>query len=161
MVAILIIILSLLPMSVAEAAGPDSTPLYYSYTATVERVIDGDTFRVKVYVWPGLEASTAVRIGGIDTPELELPKCEQERALGVQAKELLSRILPAGSRVTIKEISPDKYFGRVGARVQTKDGKDVATQMLSQGLARPYFGKGEKPDWCREDKEHWTNGTRS
>ena len=38
--------------------------------ATVLRVLDGDTFEARAAIWPDIEVTVAVRIAGIDAPEL-------------------------------------------------------------------------------------------
>ena len=54
------------------------------FLALVLSVTDGDTFRARVEVWPGMEVQTAVRILGIDTPELH-GKCQEEKDAAVRA----------------------------------------------------------------------------
>jgi endonuclease YncB( thermonuclease family) len=39
-------------------------------TATVERVVDGDTLAVRAKIWIGHEIDVLVRLRGIDAPEL-------------------------------------------------------------------------------------------
>ena len=48
------------------------------YEGRVIRVIDGDTIRVAIGIWPDEEV-TAIRVRGVDTPELK-SKCPEERA---------------------------------------------------------------------------------
>ena len=54
------------------------------YTATVERVVDGDTLAVRVPVWIGQELTVLVRVRGIDAPERK-SRCATERALTKRA----------------------------------------------------------------------------
>jgi micrococcal nuclease len=53
--------------------------------ATVLRVLDGDTFEARATVWPDLEVTVAVRIAGIDAPELQ-SHCARERELAGAAR---------------------------------------------------------------------------
>ena len=54
--------------------------------ATVDRVVDGDTVRVRARIWPGHEVNVSVRIADIDAPELFRPKCPAEKAKARLAK---------------------------------------------------------------------------
>lgn len=115
------------------------------YLATLLSVTDGDTFKARVPVWQGIEVTTAVRIQGVDTPELR-GKCEHEKTLALKAKEALSEILNAGKAITLRNVDDDKYSGRVAAQVFV-DGESVAEKLIKRGLARPYDG-GKRSGWC-------------
>lgn len=112
--------------------------------ATVTSVVDGDTIRVDVESWPGVVSRVAVRLRGLDTPEMR-GKCQEERALARQAKSRLAELVKVGP-VELREIAQDKYAGRVDARV-TAGGVDVAAALIADGLARPYRG-GKRGGWC-------------
>lgn len=126
--------------------------LYPIYRATVQKVTDGDTIAVEVIVWFHLVVTVAVRVRGIDTPEVKSPKCHKERELGLQAKEFVSQLLPKGSMVVLRDIDEDKYSGRIDAKVQLPNGQDLSTLLVMHGIARPYAGTGPRPNWC-ESKE--------
>ena len=70
------------------------------------RVIDGDTIRVAIGIWPDEEV-TAIRVRGVDTPELKA-KCPEERALAQKAKAFTAGFLLAGSIVILRKIKADK-----------------------------------------------------
>ncbi len=122
------------------------------HDAKVTRIIDGDTFEARVRIWFGQEITTLVRIRGIDAPELK-SRCASEAARASLATEALADYLsPGGVRLT--EVGLDKYGGRVLANVMANDPAlpgeapvDVASLMLSSGLARPYDG-GKRASWC-------------
>jgi endonuclease YncB( thermonuclease family) len=115
------------------------------YTATVERVIDGDTLAVRVPVWIGQELRVLVRVRGIDAPERR-SRCAAERALAKRASAYLAAMVASGP-VRLTRISGGKYFGRILADVTTAEGNDVARRLLSRELARPYRGKA-RAGWC-------------
>ena len=115
------------------------------YLATLLSVTDGDTFKARVPVWQGIEVTTAVRIQGVDTPELR-GRCEHERVLAAKAKDALSDILNSGKAITLHNVDDDKYSGRVSAQVFV-DGDSVADKLIRRGLARPYDG-GKRLPWC-------------
>ena len=58
---------ALLPLSGSMPSHAGQT-LAGPYTATVERVIDGDTLAVRVSMWIGQELRVLVRIRGVDAP---------------------------------------------------------------------------------------------
>ena len=114
------------------------------FLATVLSVYDGDTFTARIPVWDNVEVVTAVRIRGIDTPELR-GKCAAEKAAAVKARTRLNELLASG-QVELREVQPDKYNGRVDATVLV-NGLPVAIAMINDGLARPYTG-GTRQGWC-------------
>jgi endonuclease YncB( thermonuclease family) len=120
-----------------------------AYAGTVVSVHDGDTLTVEARIWPGVVARDAVRVQGLDTPELR-GKCPAERQAAQQAKELTARLAPTGGPVTLQVKGRDKY-GRLLARVVLPDGRDLAAVLIEAGLARPYDG-GARAGWCRKDE---------
>ncbi len=121
------------------------------FRSEIVRVLDGDTFRARVQVWFGQEITTSVRIRGFDAPEIK-GKCAEESKAAQEATDMLRDIL-SGGPVTLHNIGPDKYFGRVVASVQVKlkDGveTDVAQMMIAAGMGRPYNG-GTRGGWCEK-----------
>jgi micrococcal nuclease len=113
-------------------------------TATVERVVDGDTIDVRAQIWLGQTLSVRVRIDGVDTPEMA-SRCEEERRMALAARDFLTRRL-TGAEVTLTRVVYDKYGGRVRANVADRQG-DVARALLSEGYARPYRGE-RRQSWC-------------
>jgi endonuclease YncB( thermonuclease family) len=112
----------------------------------VIKTIDGDTFEVRVHLWPGLELTTRVRLRGIDAPELKA-SCAQELRLAEAATEALRGLLSEGE-VTIYNVGPDKYQGRVVADAATRRTPNLSSALLAGGVARPYDG-GHRSGWCR------------
>ena len=117
------------------------------YMSKVMRVIDGDTLEVQVMIWPRIVVSISVRVAGADTPETSRPKCPEEKALGVKAKELVQKLFPPGSVALLRNVTEDKYGGRIVAKVYTTDGMNLAELLIAHGLARPYSGE-MKSSWC-------------
>jgi endonuclease YncB( thermonuclease family) len=111
----------------------------------VLRTIDGDTFEARVALWPDLTITTRVRLRGIDAPELKA-RCADEFRRAEAAADALDALLNEGN-VTIFNIAPDKYPGRVDADVATSRTPNVSAVLLAGGYARPYDG-GHRDSWC-------------
>ena len=116
-----------------------------SYPAQVLRVIDGDTFDARVRIWPGMEAVTRVRLRGADAPEMKA-RCDAERRKAVAARDALARMLDAGA-VGIRDVTRDKYGGRVDANASAAGTADIGDALIALGLARRYDG-GRRQSWC-------------
>ncbi len=116
-----------------------------AHPAEVLRVIDGDTFEVRVHLWPGLNITTRVRLRGIDTPELKA-RCMEERIKAEAARDALRAILEQGE-VGIVRVTLDKFGGRVLADASTYATPDVAEKLLGAGHARRYGG-ARRETWC-------------
>ncbi|HSM19892.1 MAG TPA: thermonuclease family protein [Hyphomicrobiales bacterium] len=93
--------------------------------AEVVRVVDGDTLLVRAHIWIGQEVEVAVRIRGIDAPELRAG-CAGEHALAVSAADFVREAV-SGRTVRLSAVSGGKYFGRVLADVTTADGRAPMT----------------------------------
>lgn len=113
--------------------------------AHVVRVVDGDTLIVRARIWLGQEVETAVRLDGIDTPEIK-GKCDAERRMAIAARDV-TRGLAESRVVLLRDVRYGKYAGRVLARIETGDGMDLGRALLERGLGRPYRG-GPRGDWC-------------
>lgn len=116
---------------------------YYDNITDFEivKVRDGDTFVINVKNIPDvLGEELAVRIRGIDTPELN-DKREKIKKISIQAKEELEKLLYSGEKVVLYDLDRDKYF-RLLASVKVGD-IDVAEYMIERGLAKRYDGKAK------------------
>ena len=124
----------------------------YSYSAeyydtitdfTVIKVIDGDTFVINIEnVSDVFGKEIAVRIRGVDTPELNDSR-EEIRKISIQAKEELERLLLNAKEITLYNLGRDKYF-RLLASVKV-DNVDVSEYLIKKGLAKKY--SGGKKEW--------------
>lgn len=116
------------------------------YQATVKRVIDGDTLEVQVQIWLGQFLQTAIRLEGIDAPEME-GECKQEIQKAERSRLALAELVKRGDMVVVRSIRTDKYGGRVVARVYDRHGRDVSLLLQEQGRVRKYNG-GKRGGWC-------------
>lgn len=100
-------------------------------------------------IWFGQDITVAVRLRDVDAPEMK-GQCPGESRLGAEARETLEEILQTG-KVTLSNLSLDKYAGRVVANVgisaQNAAVEDVGSLLLAGGYARPYRG-GRRQGWC-------------
>jgi endonuclease YncB( thermonuclease family) len=115
-------------------------------------IIDGDTIRSN---------GQRYRLVGYDTPEVgDHARCERERALADAATERL-RQLVANSAIHLQRVpcacragtegTSSCNFGRL-CGVLTADNRDVASILISEGLAHPYICSGahcpKRQSWC-------------
>ena len=113
-------------------------------------VIDGDTVVIK---------HTHIRLAGIDAPELDQP-------FGQASKWALVRMVK-GQEITA-EVQCDMSYDRVVATCRLPDGRDIAGELVRQGLALDWatFSKGKyaalEPDGVRRKlwKTHARQGWR-
>jgi endonuclease YncB( thermonuclease family) len=136
--------LVLLAPFIMLAAAAASERVEGPVAATVERVVDGDTVRVLARIWVGHTVAVSVRLAGVDAPELFRPQCPAEREKAREAKRFVEQML-GGDDVILADISPDKYGGRVVARIETAAGEDVGAALLEAGLA---VEAGDGDPWC-------------
>ena len=140
----------------AHAQGPtDGTrstlPAGYHF-GTVRYVTDGDTINVQVAKsqWIAPHGRLSIRISGIDSPEKARvnAKCDREFELGKTATEYAKSLMPVGSIVRFYPSATRDKYSRVDARVLLPDGRDVGQLMMAGGYAKPWSGRGPKPNWC-------------
>ncbi|SOD98904.1 thermonuclease family protein [Caenispirillum bisanense] len=122
-----------------EIAGP--------VEARVLEVLDGDSLHVRARIWLSQEVETVVRLAGIDTPELR-GRCDDEKERAKAARDFLEEYVAAAERVVLlRDVSQDKYGGRVIATVEDSYGTDFAKALAEAGHARLYDG-GPRQPWC-------------
>ena len=109
-------------------------------------VTDGDTLRVAVDVLPDQVLTTAVRLAGVDAPELH-GACAVEVLRARDAQAALAELVGRGThRVELRGLRRDKY-GRWLADVTNDRGENVAAELLRRGMVRVYAG-GARGSWC-------------
>ncbi|WP_161795143.1 thermonuclease family protein [Brachyspira hyodysenteriae] len=105
------------------------------------RVRDGDTFVINIKGIPEVFGKEiAIRIRGIDTPELDDSR-KAIKEIAYRAKFELENILFSSKKIVLSELGRDKYF-RVLATVKADD-IDVGKYLIQKGLAKRYNGKKE------------------
>ncbi len=100
-------------------------------TATVVRVVDGDTIRVRIQ-----GADEPVRLIGIDTPETH-GKGGLRECFGAEATDRLEALLPEGTTVRlVRDVEARDRYDRLLAYVyRAEDGLFVNLAMAKEGFA--------------------------
>jgi micrococcal nuclease len=117
----------------------------YALDLPIRYVYDGDTIMVTLVSFPSPLNNASVRIKGIDSPELH-GKCQAEIDLAIRARSHMKFLVSDTASLTLTNYSWDKYGGRIAADVFVK-GKNLATEMINAGYARPYLS-GARKSWC-------------
>ena len=102
---------------------------------------DGDTCYV---TYKG--KNDKVRLLGLDTPEISNPKCEQEYALGIDARNFVNNLISEGVSIKFKTEYNRDFFGRILSYIIV-DGENISKKMVSNGLGVIY-DRSNKKDWC-------------
>ena len=102
--------------------------LCWVVSGNLERVIDGDTFVVKLDVWPKMQVTEHVRLEGVDTPELK--GIDKDRAFA--AKDFAAKWLSSGPFSV--ETCGVYSFNRLVAKVY-RDGGSLAEELKKAGYA--------------------------
>lgn len=116
----------------------------YVYNVELERVIDGDTVDVTIFLGFDVKLhKQRCRLAGIDTPESRTRDLE-EKKLGLAAKERLKELCVG--RFMIKSFGKGKY-GRILAIPYTQDGEDICQILCDEGHAVEYHGGTKTKIW--------------
>ena len=117
----------------------------YLYNAEVKKIIDGDTFDIIIDLGFDTLRKGRVRLHGVNTPESRTTNLE-EKKMGLAAKEFTDQwITAAGHRIKIETIlDKNEKYGRILARVWNEAGESLNEAIVKSGLAREYYGVGDK-----------------
>jgi len=113
----------------------------YEYTATIRRVVDGDTVDVTLDLGFDILYNNRIRLLGINTPESRTRDLE-EKKLGLAAKERVKELCPVGSTVLVKTTKDGRgKFGRILGEIFTAtELPSINDMLLEEGHAVEYFG---------------------
>jgi micrococcal nuclease len=113
------------------------SPEAFVYKATLERIVDGDTFDCCLDLGFDVKLhKQRVRLAGIDTPESRTRNLA-EKALGLKAKERLKELC-VGS-IKVKSLGKGKY-GRILGVPYTEDGEDICAVEYHGGTKTKIWG---------------------
>ena len=112
----------------------------------VTSIYDGDTFRADIDSFPPLIGKRmAIRINGIDTPEMR-GKCSKEKNLARRAKQFSVSALRGAKVIELRDMKRGKYF-RIVADVFV-DSISLGHMLIKKGFAVSYDGGTKNKDWC-------------
>lgn len=125
-------------------------PTTYLYQHVRETIaIDGDTIRVAIDLGFRITKRIDVRLGGIDTPEVNrgsLLHRKAGRAAAIAASEWLD--LVGLDHLSVASYDLDKYAGRiVGDLLQRNNAQSLATYLIAHGYAKPTNDEGTRQPW--------------
>lgn len=126
------LLIAIVVFLVPAAAGASFDDLSGGTTATVERIIDGDTLVVL--------GGAHVRLLQIDAPE------SGEECYAAASTRELARLSPPGSRVVLEaDIQLDQVdrYGRL-LRYIHAGGRNVNLELVRRGAATPWFYGGDR-----------------
>ena len=119
-------------------------PDAFVYNATLDRVVDGDTFDCILDLGFDVKLhKQRVRLAGIDTPESRTRDLA-EKKLGLAAKERLKELC-CGNMI-VQSLGKGKY-GRILGIPYTEDGKDICQMLIDEGHAVKYDGGKKTKVW--------------
>jgi len=130
-----------------------SAPETFLYNATLDRIIDGDTFDCVIDLGFDVRLhKQRVRLAGIDTPESRIntkryPERAQEKVMGKAAKERLKELCTGSFKV--KSLGKGKY-GRILGVPYTEDGEDICAKLIEEGHAVEYWGGSKTKLWGQD-----------
>jgi micrococcal nuclease len=122
-------------------------PEAFVYNATLERIVDGDTFDCCIDLGFDVKLhKQRVRLSGIDTPESRTRDLA-EKKLGLAAKERLKELCIG--KFKVKSLGKGKY-GRILGIPYTETGEDICQMLIKEKHAVEYWG-GTKTGKILED----------
>ena len=124
------------------------------------RNYDGDTITFNIPNTPAIIGKNiAIRLRGIDTPELKKNNCQEEKEKAETAKQLVYSLLKDAMVINLHRIDRGKYF-RILADVEFDD-QDLASILLEKNLAVNYSGGKKEFNWCRDSAAKITGNPHS
>ena len=120
--------------------------MMYEYSATLIKIVDGDTVDVLIDLGFNTTKKERVRLLGIDTPE-SATKDLAEKKLGIEAKEYITQWFMKNTPFRLQTTKDDKY-GRILGVFTGLDGKTLNTRLVDEGYAWAYDGGTKKKDFA-------------
>tara|TARA_R110002012_G_scaffold91788_1_gene223088 strand:+ start:787 stop:1167 length:381 start_codon:yes stop_codon:yes gene_type:complete len=120
------------------------SPETFVYNATLDRIVDGDTFDCILDLGFDVKLhKQRVRLAGIDTPESRTRDLA-EKKLGLAAKERLKEL--CFGKFKVKSLGKGKY-GRIIGIPYTENGDDICKMLIDEGHAVEYHGGTKTKVW--------------
>lgn len=121
----------------------------YDYRVTIIEVIDADTVKAEIPVWPEPLRLVSIRVNSINSPEKGgKALCEKERLAGDAATAFAKSLVKPGDIVTVKYNTKEKdKFGRLLSDIYFDDGSRWSEKLIKSGHAVEYHGE-KKSSFC-------------
>ena len=117
---------------------------YGPYNATVREVINAETIKFDVAIWPGEQKLIEIGVLGVDSPSL-VGRCDAEELLAKEALEMTLAFI--GNQARLTDVRQSASNGKFYAKIRNKRGKLLSDTLIESGYGVPYV-KGEKASWC-------------
>ena len=118
----------------------------YTHDAELIRIVDGDTYVMRLHIYHGSHTVQHVRLADWDTPEYR-GKCQREKDLALQAAIFAGLWFEGAGPVRATSRQQDS-FGRPLSGLVGVNGS-LGLALRDAGLARP-FKRGRNEGWCDE-----------
>lgn len=109
-------------------------PAVYERTATVTRVVDGDTLHIVANLGCDVALAMTVRLAGVNAPETSTP---EGRAAQVYVAAWVADHGPVFTLRTVKDRK--EKWGRYLADLIARDGPSLCRSLIDAGHAVPYM----------------------
>jgi endonuclease YncB( thermonuclease family) len=120
------------------------TLLYGPYQAKIVRVMDANTLKLNVAVWPGQVNQIILKVADIETPQTK-GFCETERLMAREARAFTNSFL--GRSVLLEDLQLSQKEGVYTATVKNDRGDDLARALMDAGYAVK-FDEQKRSNWC-------------
>jgi endonuclease YncB( thermonuclease family) len=123
-----------------------NVPQPFTYWATIDRVIDGDTLVVTLDLGFNVKLTDVhMRVYGINCPEKDTEEGKDAIRYTKEwvAMDDINHLKPKQYKVSVQEHKKDKY-GRILGEI-FYGGESLGETLIKAKKAKPYFGVGVKP----------------
>lgn len=118
--------------------------IYGPYNATVVDVINAETLRLNVAVWPGEDRMITIHVEGLETPSIN-GACEIEKLMAKEARAVTETIV--GRQVRLNDVQQSNNGGKIYAQIRNIRGERLDEALIKSGYARAIV-KDESINWC-------------
>ena len=110
---------------------------FYTFKATVLRVVDGDTYDILLQMGFNMTKTERFRLSNIDTPETWRPSCDAELDHGIKAKNFVKNLIEGKDVILISKKSSASIYGRYECDIIFgEDGKDLAEMIRKNNFCK-------------------------
>lgn len=124
---------------------------YGSYNATVIEVVDAQTLKLDVAIWPGEQKTVNIGVLGVVTPSPN-GQCDAEKLLAREAIELTRHFI--GERVVLADVRMSKSDQPDDKQLYYANVRNKRGGLLSHALIEVGYGVPHEEDkqaiWCPE-----------